>query len=731
MDVGDLQARLTIEISNFLANMERGSEESKQLVRDLVAVGAEGDRLREGFASGVAEGITAEFNDMQKAAASVGNAMRSIGQGLGEVDKSGRRSVVAIASVTSNLTAMANAGDLSAAGIARTALGLAQLVTQSGIAGRNLVALVNGLLAIGAAGAGAAVVGELIAGGFKKIGDGLEAIGNRKAALADVSGLIKELNSQLDKVTTDTATARIKTFGDETEAIIQKVRDTGIAIDEFGNAHKVAQGQIDATIATIRRERDELAVLKAAAESVDVGKKLSEDIRKGAEDAIAEIDKLKAEIGTTLGTPTNAKTGVIHADAEEAELAKLRAGIALTATGALDLTARLKEAEAGVGAVAGSAEANFAVLKKLGEEIDFKGPLTSLLALQKTLDDTAKKIAEIGKGKLDPAAIAKSIGEAQVKIKAAFQEDLKLKLQIDPTAADAEIKSFLESINALPAAELKAGFNIAQVLGELSVLRSKIADTPDGELKIRLQAEASALEAKIKEERARVEKTAVMPVDADTTEAQKKIDALRKQAEEADKALKEREAGSGIGAGGPTLGGVAKVGGLIASALPAGPEEIINAVNQLVDRLKQAIASGDTAGAASLRAAGKAFVEQFLPSLKQLQVFSEQSLSNTTNLFNTAVRDEVAAVQGLQGVVQGFTLALGGSRIGSQPDLLSRVDETNRLVREQIDISKQAVAATGKVADGISSGRFAQGVLLSASRLASEGAGNVALKVGR
>lgn len=434
----------------------------------LQQVGAEGDKVRAEFQQGITEGITSELSDMQKAAASVGEAMQSVGQNLGSVDQSQRKLASSAAQTTAAIASMAAASDLSAAGVQRLALGLAGIVAQSGLASPAIASLTTGLLAFGAAAAAGAVAGNLLGGGFKQLGDSLEKIGNRKAALSDSSAQIKEINATLANVKADVAASKIKTFADQTEALVQRVKDARVTVDEFGQEHVVAAGQVDSAVAALRKMREELAFNLAATESQDAGKKLSEEIRAGVEAGIAEIEKLKAAI--------NVKPS----------------------------------------------EETIAGLRKLGTSLDFKGPIGELQQLQTQLDETSKAITAAGqKAGFDPATIAKEIAEAQAKLKTAFKEKIKVDLALNAAAAEAEAQKALDKIERLPPARTSLAFSedtLARLLAERSTILSRIADAPTATLKLEAQADLTQVDKDIAAERAKQEADdVVVPVSADTS----------------------------------------------------------------------------------------------------------------------------------------------------------------------------------------------------------------------
>jgi hypothetical protein len=101
----------------------------------------------------------------------------------------------------------------------------------------------------------------------------------------------------------------------------------------------------------------------------------------------------------------------------------------------------------------------------------------------------------------------------QATVKASFQEEQKLKINIDHSTAEAELGRFLVSIGA-KTAKLTTDADLSGAIRALDVLRSRIIGTPEGELRLALKAEASELEAKIAEIRRKAESEPIkIPVE--------------------------------------------------------------------------------------------------------------------------------------------------------------------------------------------------------------------------
>jgi hypothetical protein len=140
----------------------------------------------------------------------------------------------------------------------------------------------------------------------------------------------------------------------------------------------------------------------------------------------------------------------------------------------------------------------------------------SYIVAGQRIDEFGTKVVNIGE------QVAEATKKANVKA------DVTLGLALDPSKAKAQADQFVTEVGG-KAVTLGADFDLSKAIRTLDILRARIADTPEGELKIALKAEATDLESEIAAFRERAESEPVtIPVIADTSAAAQAIAGLGK-----------------------------------------------------------------------------------------------------------------------------------------------------------------------------------------------------------
>lgn len=407
--------------------------------------------------------VGADISGVESAATQVESSLGKVAASGQQLESSLRPVNRAAESLTKNLVSLATGGGLTAERLVSTGKALRDLAgAGSAIAQANPGGAIDSIgsslvrLSPLAAAAGLAFVvfrdqmalaTESLEREKKKIDDF-----NKTAA----DGFAK-LREQSDNLKFEASISGLSEFE---QGVARAARET----QKIGEAAKLAQGAINAINAGNLETQIDAAMKKISVDSQEAGQKLSTEIRKGVDDAVTEIDKLKAAI--------NVKP----------------------------------------------AEETLAALRSLGASLDFSGPVSELQKLQASLDEAAKKITDVGKKVgLEPAFIAGQIAEGQTKIKAAFKEDIKLKAKLDVAEAERTFKDQIAKLNASPPVVIKTevNVNLAQLLAEKSRIQSAIADDP---YNIDLRADLKQVDAQIAAKRAEEQgKKLTIPVDANTT----------------------------------------------------------------------------------------------------------------------------------------------------------------------------------------------------------------------
>jgi hypothetical protein len=284
---------------------------------------------------------------------------------------------------------------------------------------------------------------------------------------------------------------------------------------------------------------------------------------------------------------------------------------------------------------------------------------------------------------------------------ATFQEKQAFQIHTDPSAAQAEVERFLATVSATPVT-LQTTIDQSQAIRELDLLRAKIADTPEGELKIALKAEASALEKKIAEAQQEAEKPAIKPIDADISAALSELDKLNAQIE-------------------ANIGNVAHGRGHIhGDAATTG--DIQNIVADAGTKAAEAIRAGDAAALAGIRTDLQDFLRSFGrpvgTSAAQSTVPADIAAS-VNEIFNS-IRASGLAIGGFGGGT-GLSGELRGALDELRRSQESGQDSTNGLLHDGNDIARGQLSATRDIASGLRSRAFAVDQLKNqedASRLA-------------
>lgn len=447
--ISELLVRIGADVSDVRS--ELATVESA-LSRLETASGDTANGIRKEFERGLFEGIEAEATRAATALGKVGSAKTNLPRVAGEIQQ-----------LSTNLTSLARAGDLSAVGIQQITLNVAQLADAAGLARGGIAGIVGTLAPIGVAAAAAVAAGRALAGGFeqmaeseKKFGDAIVRISDSSKGIADIDKIVAGVEGEFDK-----AAQATETYAEETERLEQAIRRAGVA-------EGVAQGQIDGKVRAMREARDATLALAAAADR----QRIAAQQQAAALDALPDRARFLASLDVEVPEDT------------------------------------------------------IADLQRLKDELEFEGPISQVVGLRDALAEADRTLRELAQqAGQDPLseAVEQDIANAQAKLKAKFKADLKVAVQLDPTVARDEAARFVESIESTRA-KITPELELANAVRQLDILRSRIADEPAGELKVALKAEASRLEQEIEELRAREESDPVtVPLDVDTTAAEAKV----------------------------------------------------------------------------------------------------------------------------------------------------------------------------------------------------------------
>jgi hypothetical protein len=585
--------------------------------------------------------VSGSLQQSAEAAKATDAAMRSLNQGA--------------ARVTTSLVQMGASGTASAASLVIVGRGMIDLAAGARELAASSPAAATGL-------AGVAASATLIAG----------AIAAPLAAFAIFETKLGELGAAVERENARTA-AFLKDSVRNAEDTAAKLRGTKFeltisgagfneteksllrfkrALQDTQNETKITDAQIDRLVENEKKRLDDVNFDKAKSESQAAGKALTDNFHAAVDNSIKEFQKLEEGI---IG-PT------------EEMRAKFRI---------LGEALQIRPADETVQG-----------FRDLAKSLDFKGPLAEIQTLQQALDANAAHVREVGEANHKTEEdIRAEIKKTTELIKGRFKEDQKIKVSVDASAAKAEVDKFLLTIGGLPPTVLKTDMDISQAVRELDVLKAKIADTPAGELKIALKAEASKLEGEIAAARAREEAKPIdVTVNADTTAAEAALKRLR---EEAAKPL-------GFGGGDQTF--FKEIG----NAASGG--EIKNAADQFSAAVAEALKSANVAAALDLRNQGQAFIDEFAGSIAKL---GDLGTGASSAAALREIRDAVGALKFIN---------LGTA--GTSPDLSGSLQE---FFSKQSEQSQQQIAATqqqttavtgsiNNLASAISTGRIALGI---------------------
>ena len=315
-------------------------------------------------------------------------------------------------------------------------------------------------------------------------------------------------------------------------------------------------------------------------------------------------------------------------------------------------------------------------LKEVKEEID-KGVDPVQI---KTNADSLRQMAEAIK-----AQVKKTNDEGLI-VDVTLLADKFLK-QLDDTMkkADQAVDSFYDRLRFKPPATIKVTpqFELQQFVAELDAIRSRIVDTPEGDLKLKLKADAAELEKKIADKRAEIEKGATLPVDADTTKVNKKLDEVESRIQ-------------------TITFGFGQITGQAASG-----QDIQATIDRLRQDLVQAIQAGDRAAQERLRGSGAEFLKTFGTSAGGLTASERKQILDIIGPFASA--GTAAFTQNI-GLRPGFA---DPTLTAAVNDLRNKQQEQNRLqadsaasARSQAASSARTATATESIATTLATGRF-------------------------
>jgi tape measure domain-containing protein len=170
----------------------------------------------------------------------------------------------------------------------------------------------------------------------------------------------------------------------------------------------------------------------------------------------------------------------------------------------------------------------------------------------------------------------------------------KFNQQLDSTLKGAETKfdEFSDRLKFKPpiGIPLRPQFELEQLTAELATLRSRIVDTKDTELKMKLKGDAAELEKLIAEKRAEIAEGETLPIKGDASDVDAKLTNIEQRIQS-------------ITFGFGQITGNAATGA-----------DIQNTIDRLRDDLVAAIKAGDTAAQARLKGGAEQFIRTFQPT---------------------------------------------------------------------------------------------------------------------
>lgn len=768
VDAGD-------RVKAALAGVEGVGE---SLADALVKVGEEGDRVRAEFQAGLTEGMTAELAELQKAAGSVGIAMQRVGSNLGGAETALRAAKAASAQADAEfkklyvsgsnlaktlfqigLSGGVSTGSILAAGAALKsfAVGIGATTAASSLAVASTAAAANAAIATAAtASATAAALATGISAIAPPVAIAIAAFAAFEGALSKFQGDLdktnekikksnkqagdsfKELNKTADDIHFDAATAELSELDKAILKAQQAVSAEGAKV--AGSGGIFALGEEAARRAKVAADLTTVANKKlfdsAKAESNAAAKALAASSKQGVDDALSELGRLErsnagivGQIVTEYGRLSDAALpladGLVKVKPSDDTLQAMRdLGTSINFTGPLDQMRTLQtaleqnavkvreigEAQHLSTELIDSETAKQAALIKQRFAEDFKiniklGDIASLDGIKKQVDESKVAVGLFGREFDRTLPIIDGVKSKLVELKAAgrgsteeaqklqqtlssLQGSQKITIKAETREAESAVDELMRAIRSgAPPVEIQLKKDKADQ--EIAELKASIKDLGKND-PIRLTAEKKIAELQIKETQALAQQKQTMPVDADTSAAQQKIAELNAAAQDA------------------VAGKSKRLGEFDASDL-----------NSALDQARSAISGGDPSDILQIREGLRNFLRENLgspfgagPQNLQLVQSAITSLNRALSQLNVQ-----ALGSGTSSFASPFDAALN-ELAAKQDGQIDKQDETNRLLREQNDLSRSNLDATRDVGSSLALGNI-RSALIEKTRAAT------------